>query len=297
VRLKRQSQRASGDLYAVLGVSADAPDEAIRFAYRRRASGLMDRRWRPGKAARDLAELNAAYEILGTPDRRADYDRRRSTSQPGDSPLNGVHHARPASGSAGVRGGGLLEIVAIVAVIIFAGYVGYTLVNTRSLVDLSFVLDAGESVGLPVRKRTAPAPKPAADTPPRPIATALPTSAPPAPPPTLAPAEPKPAGDAYEGTSVSVDNPNPARRSPIGIGIKIMRDGKPVDGSEIYAVAHFRTLDERWPASGVVTTDGNGEARITSNVGEATPGHEVKVDVIANVDGEQVTRQVSFTPR
>ena len=65
------------DLYAVIGVDARASDDTIRYAYRRRASRLLDARWRPGRAARRLAELNAAYEILGKPDRRADYDRQR----------------------------------------------------------------------------------------------------------------------------------------------------------------------------------------------------------------------------
>ena len=65
------------DLYAVIGVDARASDDTIRYAYRRRAAQLLDARWRPGRAARRLAELNAAYEILGKPDRRADYDRQR----------------------------------------------------------------------------------------------------------------------------------------------------------------------------------------------------------------------------
>lgn len=65
------------DLYAVMGLDARASDDAIRYAYRRRAARLLDARWRPGRAARRLAELNAAYEILGKPDRRADYDRQR----------------------------------------------------------------------------------------------------------------------------------------------------------------------------------------------------------------------------
>src|SRR3712207_6946108 len=66
------------DLYAVIGVDERASDDTIRYAYRRRAAKLLDARWRPGRAARQLAQLNAAYEILGKPDRRADYDRQRA---------------------------------------------------------------------------------------------------------------------------------------------------------------------------------------------------------------------------
>src|SRR3954464_836317 len=66
------------DLYGVLGIDPRASDDIIRYAYRKKAAKLMDARWRPGRAARRLAELNAAYEILGKPDRRADYDRQRA---------------------------------------------------------------------------------------------------------------------------------------------------------------------------------------------------------------------------
>ena len=65
------------DLYAVLGVDPRSSDDIIRYAYRKKAARLHDARWRPGRAARRLAELNAAYEILGKPDRRSDYDRQR----------------------------------------------------------------------------------------------------------------------------------------------------------------------------------------------------------------------------
>src|SRR6188768_55607 len=68
------------DLYGVLGVDPRSSDDIIRYAYRKKASKLMDARWRPGRAARQLAELNAAYEILGKPDRRVDYDRQRARS-------------------------------------------------------------------------------------------------------------------------------------------------------------------------------------------------------------------------
>jgi hypothetical protein len=38
-------------------------------------------------------------------------------------------------------------------------------------------------------------------------------------------------------------------------------------------------------------------AEITQNVGNATRGYEVKVDVIATIDGEQKTWNTTFTPR
>src|SRR5688500_15775757 len=77
------------DLYAIVGVDPLSSDEIIRYAYRKKAARLHERRWRPDQAVRQLAELNAAYEILGKPDRRADYDRRRARAAMLDRTMNG----------------------------------------------------------------------------------------------------------------------------------------------------------------------------------------------------------------
>jgi DnaJ-class molecular chaperone len=67
-------ERVEGDAYVVLGISRDADDEAIAQAHRRLA-----RRHHPdgaGEAAhRRMIRINAAYDAIRTPERRAAYDR------------------------------------------------------------------------------------------------------------------------------------------------------------------------------------------------------------------------------
>src|SRR4051812_23480657 len=140
------------DLYGVLGVDPRSSDDIIRYAYRKKASKLLDARWRPGRAARQLAEVNAAYEILGKPDRRADYDRQRARTYyyqqaPAVEPLPGeredtlVQSGLPTPGRTG-RGTtawtrpkaprGLLEAIAILGVVAIAIYAGYTVLGSWS---------------------------------------------------------------------------------------------------------------------------------------------------------------------
>jgi len=161
------------DLYGILGVDPLASDDVIRYTYRRRAAGLHERRWRPSQAVRHLAELNAAYEILGKPDRRADYDRRRvrrAFVQPnlnGSARMTTGHGRGLPSGQRHERrrlrvgrAGGLVEIVAILTVIALAWYVAATLMSAPALVDLSKVVEIGDSLGLTTRRR-GPTPTPA----------------------------------------------------------------------------------------------------------------------------------------
>lgn len=70
----------SPDLYRILQVHPTAEPEVIQAAYRRLA-----RKYHPdaegGSEAR-MAELNAAYAVLGDPVLRADFDRRHGGSDP-----------------------------------------------------------------------------------------------------------------------------------------------------------------------------------------------------------------------
>lgn len=64
------------DPYEVLGVSRTASAEEIKRAYRRLALRYHpDRNRGDASAAQKFKEVQAAYEILGDPDRRAQYDR------------------------------------------------------------------------------------------------------------------------------------------------------------------------------------------------------------------------------
>ena len=60
--------------YAILGVTPDSDDEAITAAYR-----VLARRYHPDIAGEGatvrMTRLNAAFERLRTPERRAEYDR------------------------------------------------------------------------------------------------------------------------------------------------------------------------------------------------------------------------------
>jgi curved DNA-binding protein CbpA len=95
--------------YKVLQVDPEAEDEVIVAAYRRLARKYHpDTASDPESAAR-MASINAAWELIGTPEKRAAYDRMRSDrpptsagppggSPPGGSPPGGSPPA--ATGSA-----------------------------------------------------------------------------------------------------------------------------------------------------------------------------------------------------
>lgn len=70
------------DLYDVLGVSPSAPQEQIRTQYR-----VLVQKFHPDlhpgdvNAARMMEQVNAAYDVLGNPDERRQYDAEISVSQ------------------------------------------------------------------------------------------------------------------------------------------------------------------------------------------------------------------------
>jgi hypothetical protein len=308
------------DLYAVLGVDTRCSDDIIRYAYRKKAAKLHDARWRAGRAARQLAELNAAYEILGKPDRRADYDRQRARmyyyqqtarqQQIIDNPAvlpgstsRGSRSQRSPSGWLRPRAPrGLLEAVAIIGVVAIAIYAGYVVLGSGNLVDLGGIQDAGAAIGLPVRPRTVPTASPA------PV-LAAPTATPrqvivpavsvPSPTATTAPA-PTVAASATGPLQASarISNPTPPRRTEVNVVMKVTRGGKAVVGAPVYLVAHYKTVEERFPAGdGTVPTNEIGEAMVVFNIGDATAGFPVNVDVVAVVEGETVQAQTTFLPR
>ena len=66
------------DYYAILGVSPQASDEEIKKVYRQLALKYHpDRNRGSSEAETKIRQINAAYEILGNPERRQSYERLR----------------------------------------------------------------------------------------------------------------------------------------------------------------------------------------------------------------------------
>jgi len=64
------------DFYRVLGVSRDASDDAIKKAYRKLVfQHHPDRNPDSAHAEPKIREINAAYEVVGDPEKRRSYDR------------------------------------------------------------------------------------------------------------------------------------------------------------------------------------------------------------------------------
>lgn len=77
------------DFYQILGVLPDVEQIVVTAAYRALASRYHPDRWSGDKteATRRMSEINAAYDVLGNPEKRANYDKTRSsrTSDFGDN--------------------------------------------------------------------------------------------------------------------------------------------------------------------------------------------------------------------
>lgn len=72
------------DLYQILGVNRDAPQDEIRKAYLKLAHKYHpDKTGGDKEAEEKLKEINAAYDILKTPEKRKQYDQFGSTSPGG----------------------------------------------------------------------------------------------------------------------------------------------------------------------------------------------------------------------
>jgi DnaJ-class molecular chaperone len=98
---------AARDPYDVLGVARDASEDDIRKAFRRHAKTWHPDR-NPGdpKAEARFKELNAAYGVLGDPERRARFDRGEIDADGNERAPFGFAGGRGRTAGAGAAGGG-----------------------------------------------------------------------------------------------------------------------------------------------------------------------------------------------
>ncbi len=279
------SIKADPGLYAVLGLDPSVSDALIQSTYRRLASKLM------GSGSSDqqaLKQLNVAYEVLGNPARRVEYDRMRLAQvlapaaptpiRPHAKVAAPVTRRRRPRASVQPRYPGLGDVAVVLTVVGLAVLAGALLIPRLSI-NLS-ALNAVQAV-LPLSNST----RRVIDV----TVTAVPTAA--------ATPTPLPGIAAlFNGSTVSVSNPTPAQNSSESVQLRLRRDGKPAPNFDAWATLDYRTVHERWPATGGVKTDANGLATITFNVGPATPNYPVTVHVFAQIDDQQLSWSTSFTP-
>ena len=290
--LARRGPRPAPDpgLYAVLGLDPSASDAQIQTTYRRQAARLL------GSGSNDihaLKRLNAAYEVLGNPVRRAEYDRlrvppRASTNPPAPAPPSAsakvvmpVKRRRRPRQAVQPPYAGLGDVVVVLMVVGLAVLAG-ALIIPRVSINLT-ALNLVQSV-LPLSnspsRRTVEAT--ATTLPATPVATATP-------PPGLA--------ARFLGSTISVSDPTPARGTTERVVVRLRRDGQPAANVEVWSMVQYRTTEERWPASGSIKTDSSGTATIAFNIGAPTPDYPVTVRVFAQVNEQQLTWSTTFTPR
>jgi hypothetical protein len=273
-------------LYAVLGLDPAVPDAAIQTAYRRQAAKLL----RNGATnTHAMRELNVAYEVLGNPARRTEYDHMRLSQalSPGaPTPVRQGAKAdtrvrrrtRPRH-AVQPRYAGLGDVMVVVMVVGLAVLAG-ALIIPRVSINLS-ALNALQNV-LPLSNNTR---------------RVIDTTVTPVPPTAVPTATPRPAVAAlFAGSTVSVSNPTPAQNTNENVQVKLRRNGQPAGNLDVWAVVQYRTTEERWPPTGTTKTDAAGAATITFNIGSATPNYDVQVHVFAQVDEQQLSWSTTFTP-
>jgi len=278
--------RPDPGLYAVLGLDPSASEIAIQTTYRRQAAKLIGN---GGSDNQALKQLNVAYEVLGNPVRRAEYDRMRLSQalmpagaptpiRPGPKVASRSTKRRRPRQAVQPRYAGMGDVIVVLTVVGLAVIAGYLLIPRLS-VNLS-ALNALQAV-LPLSNST----RRVIDV----TVTAVPT--------VEATATPLPSVSArYSSSNVAVSNPTPAQNSTETVQIHLRRDGAPMPSSDVWATVQYRTTQERWPPTGTVKTDANGAASITFNIGAATPNYPVTVHVFTQADDQELSWSTTFTP-
>ena len=87
------------DYYEILGVEPDADKKAIKTAYRRLARKYHPDVSKEHDSEKQFKEVSEAYEVLGSDEKRAEYDQLRKYGRKGES-------FSPPPGWQGGQGGG-----------------------------------------------------------------------------------------------------------------------------------------------------------------------------------------------
>jgi curved DNA-binding protein CbpA len=135
--------REPRDLYEALQVHPEAEPEVIQGAYRRLAQKYHpDRNPGSAEASRRAREINRAYQVLGDPERRAEYDRARRSASGPNRPDDARERGRWASLPGRPSGPGRRRLVAAAAL---------TLVAASPLLVFRLGLWLGHALGVVVQ--------------------------------------------------------------------------------------------------------------------------------------------------
>jgi preprotein translocase subunit Sec63 len=144
-------RRNGNDYYEVLQVSPNASQEVIQAAYRVLVRNCHPDWHADAEATSRAVELNAAYAILSSSDRRAEYDLQRSLVKRSERAPMAALEPRPA-----VRGGHALIIVALVAAVAVVLVVMLWLAVDGATEDVPLAVHPSQPVGATRIQSTAP---------------------------------------------------------------------------------------------------------------------------------------------
>ena len=241
------------DLYEILQVLPTAHPDVIQAAYRRLAMLYHPDRNPSAEAAEMLKQLNLAYEILGDPDRRAEYDRERVAQQrQGTGTGSRYSHGRPIRVVGGVPG---LAAVGLLAMVVSVSCIGgqgggddggagevAVLPTATPTVAPSPTVGATETPVPTLTPRPTPVPSPTPTAIRTPGPTPQPTLVPsPAPPPTLMPSP------TAMPTAVSVVTATPGPTVTPAPSLAVDLDGstEAVIGGHTFTLELATTVEER----------------------------------------------------
>ncbi len=142
----------------------------------------------------------------------------------------------------------------------------------------------------PTRTASTPTPKPA-----RPTPTAIPPTPTPLPA-TPTPAPPPPTSVPLAASVVvtaSVSNASPTKFDKETVTVTMTNNGQPVANVPVTATWHYKTTSPTCTG----TTNANGIAACTRNVGQPTKGYTVRVTISLTWNGQTYVASTSFTPR